>query len=301
MPKEIAAPAIVTYLVKDFNTDVNNYRTDMAAKDYASARILRDSVVARALSSIEYGYGKFEGQLITDRAAFQTGADIAALGVTAATTVVPVGDIKDILAATLSAMQGTRLSIDKNFYEQKTSESLISQMRADRKDIEATILNSLATQNVIPVVDPATNKTIPAYGLDDAWRDLLRYYYAGTVPSALVSLTATTGEKAAESEQHLKDVRNSINPATHEQAQQALDIGHGFIKLRNALLGANKQQADLAAQKARNILSAIGKPQSDAATPQELVSALTAAMAEADDDHSKLPALQAAFQQQSIQ
>lgn len=301
LPKALAAPAIVSYPIEDFNSDVARYRQAISGKDYATARTLRDAIVGRAFSSIEYGYSRFEGQIIERRASFETSADVTSLGVTAAATVIGAGDIKDILVASLSGIQGVRLSIDKNFFEQKTSETIVSQMRTDRATLEARILTNLATEDVIATVDPATKRMIPAYGLDDAWRDIVRYYYAGTVPSALISLNTATGKSAQDAEQNLQSTLSAINPATPAQAKQALNIGHAYFKLRDTALGSDSKAAQNAQSKIRSILIAVGSSPNDGASAQQLVDALKAAMSDAEDHPEKLPALASAIAAQDIQ
>jgi len=301
MPKALSAPAIVTYSVGDFNQDVAAYRKQITQKEYAGARDTRDTIVARAIASIEFNYSSFEGKLIKNRAAFETSSDVVQLGVIAATAVSPAGDVKDILTASLSGLQGTRLSIDKNFFEEKTSESLISQMRTDRKLIQARILSNLAARDVVGSVDAKTKERTPAYTLDDAWTDLVQFYYAGTVPSALISLAATTGSSAQNAAKKLDNTIEELRPATHAQAVQARSISRRYFKLRDAALGKDDAQAADAIKKIRSVLAAIGSAQPHNSTPSQLISALDSAMDAADLDHDKIPALDKAMSDAGVE
>ena len=64
-------------------------------------------------------------------------------------------------------MQGMRTSLDKNFFQEKTTESIISQMRASRKTKQALLITNLGKRNVA------------SYPLEQAWIDLVGFYYAG--------------------------------------------------------------------------------------------------------------------------
>ena len=281
-PPKIHAPAMTSYPASDYRGDVNSYRIAISAKDYTQARILRDQIVYRTLADIESTYGRFEVRLTTSRATESVLADTAQLGITAATTVVGASDVKDILAASLSGLQGTQLSIDKNFFREKTTESLISQMRADRKNLEAQIVSRLANQDVIPTTDPTTKANIAAYSLDAAWIDVTQYYYAGTVPSALVSIATATGKNASEAATTLSKAVHALTPATGAQAKQGIDVSRAFEKLSGEALSDNTTVSAPAIKSLQNILKAIGITPATSGKAQELIDQLTQARAAAD-------------------
>lgn len=275
------APTVAAYAASDYKADVARYRSAISEKDYTQARALRDQIVYRTLADIESQYGHFEQQLTVNRASENLLADTAQLGLTAATTVVSAGDIKDILAASLSGLQGTQLSIDKNFFREKTTESLISQMRADRKNLQAQIISRLATQDVIPTTDAATKANVPAYALEAAWIDVTQYYYAGTVPSALVSIASNTGDAATKAQANLTTTIQSLKPATAAQAQASQNISKKLNALYNAALHPNTKAGADAITSLRGILTAIGRPAADGAPLDTLMQAITQARADA--------------------
>jgi hypothetical protein len=279
---KILAPAITSYPASDYRGDVNAYRIAINAKDYTQARVLRDQIVYRTLADIESAYGRFEVQLTTSRATENVLADTAQLGITAATTVVSASDVKDILAASLSGLQGTQLSVDKNFFREKTTESLISQMRADRKNLEAQIVSRLAAQDVIPTTDPTTKASVAAYSLDAAWIDVTQYYYAGTVPSALVSIATATGNNATKAATNLSNTVQALTPATAAQAKQGIDVSRAFEKLSGDALSDNTAVSAPAIKSLQNILKAIGITPAASGKAQELIDQLTQARAAAD-------------------
>jgi hypothetical protein len=290
-PPKILAPALTSYPASDYRGDVNSYRIAISAKDYTQARILRDQIVYRTLADIESTYGRFEVRLTTSRATESVLADTAQLGITAATTVVGASDVKDILAASLSGLQGTQLSIDKNFFREKTTESLISQMRADRKNLEAQIVSRLANQDVIPTTDPTTKANIAAYSLDAAWIDVTQYYYAGTVPSALVSIATATGNNAAAAAANLSSTVQSLTPTTAAQAQQSVNIRSVYQKLLTAANSTDSAVSGPAIASVRTLLTAISATPDASATAAQLLDQLKQAIIATTTDDAKLKAL----------
>ncbi|MGA3130340.1 MAG: hypothetical protein ABSD59_06040 [Terracidiphilus sp.] len=288
---KILAPAITSYPASVYSSDVNDYRAAIKAKDYTQARVLRDQIVYRTLADIESTYGRFEVQLTTSRATENVLADTAQLGITAATTVVGASDVKDILAASLSGLQGTQLSIDKNFFREKTTESLISQMRADRKNLEAQIISRLAGQDVIPTTDPTTKANIAAYSLDAAWIDVTQYYYAGTVPSALVSIATSTGDNATKAATKLTKTVRSLTPTTAAQAQQSVNIRTAYQKLSKAASSTDPTVSGPAIASLRALLTACGTTPDASDTAAQLLTQLQQVMDAAVTDDATLETL----------
>ncbi len=297
---KILSPAMTSYPASEYKKDVDDYRAAIKRPDYVAARALRDQIVYRTLADIESAYGRFEVRLTTDRARESVLADTAELGLSAASTVVAASDVKDILTASLSGLQGTQLSFDKNFFREKTTESLISQMRADRKNLEAQIISRLATQDVIPTTDKATNAAIAAYSLDAAWIDVTQYYYAGTIPSALVSIATTTGNNATNAANTLTKTVLSLKPATAAQAKSAQEITKKLNSLYNTAKGTDTQAAANAITSLRGILTAIDRPAADGASLETLMEAISQARQDAsvtnpNQDATLAAKLEAAF------
>lgn len=298
MPKTLSLAAPINYDPKDFEADVNSYKAavrsglleppkaDAVRPGSPDARTLRNQIVYRVLAQIDAAYLRFETQLATTRAGAQTGADAANLGITAAATVVGASSVKDILSATSVALQGTRLSFDKNFFEEKTTESLISQMRATRKNLNAQMLDSLAKRDVT------------SYPLESAWSDLVTYFYAGTIPSALVDIASKTGTEATTADKNLKDkvAELTLAAATPAEAKQAIDVRTEFGTLSNAVASKDPASVEKARTTLSDILTALGTPAAASATPEDLLDAVKNAMIAATTDAEKKKKLLAAFQ-----
>lgn len=290
MPKALTAPATGSYSKTQFNKDVDEYRraamgvTADASKgisaippDLPRALTLRNQIAYRVMADIESSYAGFEMKLTSSRAAQNTLSDTTVQGLTVATGLVGAGDVKDILAATSSAFQGSWHSYDKNFFREKTTESIISQMRASRKTKQAELIKSL------------NRRDLQNYPWDAVWIDLVDFYYAGTVPSALVDISSGTGAKANDADKILKDTVKGLTLRTPGQAIDAMKVRSAFDKLTAAT--ADPAKSVSAIESLKRILTAIGHPPSDKASAEELLILLKAAMIEAKTDDDKFAAL----------
>jgi hypothetical protein len=277
MPAALTAPNMVVYSADDLKTDVEAYRAALNLPDLGKARGLRDRIVYRIMAQIDLGYGRFENSVMTARAGYMTGVDATQLGISAASAVIGATEIKDILNATTLARQGTRLSVYKNFFEQKTSEALISQMRATRKTKATEMLKSMNDRDVLQ------------YPLESAWTDLSAYYYAGTIPSALVDIAGKAGSDAVVAEVKLQTqvLRMSV------QAGMAVDVRTEYEVLRRQFASTDRKMVANGVETLKAILGGAQVKFDDAAKPEALLGALKQAMADADADDSgaKLKAL----------
>jgi hypothetical protein len=282
LPKVMGAPSISSYSQADFKSDIALYRAAVAVPDLPKAQTLRNQIAYHVMADIESSYSKFEMRLTTNRAAQVTLSDATVLGMTAATGLVGATDVKDILAATSSAFQGSWQSYDKNFFREKTTESLVSQMRATRKTLQAQLITSLGTRDV------------SSYPWDAVWIDLIDFYYAGTVPSALVEIASGTGTKADAATTTLKNAVAAMTPATPVQAKQSISNRTAYEKLKSAANGADAAKSASAIQSLRQILTAAGyAPKADDGA-KELLDIFHKAIDDATIDNDKLVKLSAA-------
>jgi len=282
MPKEIQVPSNSLYPVNQFNDDVSHYRDDVKAgtrDSLAAALLLRNQMAYRVMADIESNYGSFEMKLSSGRAIQATLADATSLGLTAATTVVGASDVKDILAATGTAFQGAWTSYDKNFFQQKTTEAIIAQMRAARKTKQAQLIASLATRDVT------------SYPWEATWIDLVDFFYAGTVPSAMVEIASNAGAQADKATEKLNNTVAALVPRTPTQALQAVDIRSAYTKLAAAIAGKDAAQVNDAVATLHKILTAAGYSPADDEGGDALLADLRKAMAEARTDNDKLAKL----------
>jgi len=282
MSLPLASMAPINYSPSALDADVSSYRASIAKSDLDTAKTQRNQIVFRIIAQIDAAYGGFELSLSTRRAGVQTSGDAAQLGLSAAATLVGASEVKDILSASSTAFQGTRLSFDKNFYEQKTTEALISQMRASRKSLQAQILRSLSSRDV------------NSYPLEAAWGDVVSYYYAGTIPSALVDIASKAGNDAVKADQNLKDAVKELTPATPEKARQAVTIRSEYENLKTAISSGNAASVEAARKTLVKILTAAKIPFESSDSPLGLLEVFKQAIIATGDDDAKLQTLEAA-------
>ncbi len=272
MPKEMAAPSITNYSKAQFSKEVDEYHKAVmgvpadAAKgtaaippDLSRALTLRNQIAYHVMADIESSYGRFEMRLTADRAVQATLSDATVLGLTAATGVVGAGDVKDILAATSSAFQGSWQSYDKNFFREKTTESIVSQMRTARKTLQAQLIMSLGTRDV------------SSYPWEAVWIDLVDFYYAGTVPSALVGIASSTGASAEVATTKLSNAVDSLTPCAPAQAKQFVYIRSVYAKLEAAVQGQDSAKSASAVHSLQAILNAAGIVPNKSGLPADLL------------------------------
>jgi hypothetical protein len=140
--------------------------------DLERARYFRNKIAYNFMGDIDYVYGKYTGGLFTAKAIEGLAADFESLGLTAASAISLATRTKTILAALATGVAGVNLSADKNFFGQQTFQALTIAMQARRDQTRATI-----TQNL--------QLSVTDYPLAAVRRDLISYFYAGTLPGAL--------------------------------------------------------------------------------------------------------------------
>ena len=284
MPKVLATAAPIEYSTSAFDADIASYHSAVTAGNLDAAKTIRNQIVFRVMAQIDTAYDKFESELDTHRAGYQTSTDAAQLGLTTAATLVGASAVKDILSSTATALQGATLSFDKNFFEQKTTASLVSQMRASRKTLQAQMLLNLSMRDV------------QSYPLEAAWTDVVNYYYAGTIPSALVDISSKTGNDALQADQNLKAVVKALTPSTPVQAHMAISIRSEYQRLSQQIASGDPTQVSSAADALQKIFTAAQISCDAKASPAELLDLFKKAMSDAADDDAKLDKLNTAVQ-----
>jgi hypothetical protein len=222
-----------------------DYRTHINGGQFAQAKIDRNRFVFTIMGQIEASYGDFEHSFLHKRATVETVTDAALLGVTAATSVVGEAGIKDMLSAAAVAGSGTRLSAEKNFFNEEGTIALLTQMRASRSTIEAQIIKRC--------VDEVT-----AYSLEEAWKDLNKYVNAGSVESAMIQLAANAGSQNVAAQQKVDEAITLASPATVQQVVNSKKQATIALALINAIQGKNGAAPDPAVvKKAADAITAI--------------------------------------------
>lgn len=270
-PKSLGVIAS-TYNAQQKEEDTKLYNERVIDGDIQGARIIRDIIVQNIRREIEIVYQEFESGLFSKKAAFEVETDIFELLLSTATTVTGAPQARTNLSALLTGTKGTRLSVDKNVFGEKTYSALVSQMRASRSKISALIFDKLV-------------KDVVNYPLAEAEVDLVRLFNAGTIHDALVQLSTQAGA-SAETEARKEEINASIKlaDATQEQVVQIKSIRGRFNSLRN--------NNDIST--AKNILKALEPTARNNLTDTEVWEKLNAEIRKASNP-AQLPLLIKAF------
>lgn len=229
VPKTISTPV---YDAK--NVDLYNKETVPATK-----KALRDQLVYGLMADIEYLYRDYASNLFINNARFSVAADFFELGLSTAATLGNGARTKSILSALGTGVAGEHISIDKNYFRQRTIESIINAMEARRSAVEKRIIQQL-------------QKGVDVYPYESALKDLREYFFAGTLEGGLTEIQQQT---AAAAKTNLKRVE-----VTKENLVAATQL--------NRELGTAASTKNYA--KLIKFLQTMGKPVDDKTPPEKL-------------------------------
>ena len=167
------------------NTYYLTVYNDAAAADKEK---VRNAILSDLMSMIDYNYHEYENNLRTDNDVKNMIADIVTLGLTASATAVGGAETKTILSAIATGVVGVNTSIDKNVFQSNTIQAIELEMRALRAAKEADLYHGMAS----------TDKQYP---LQSGIRDIIAYYYAGSLTDALMGLAQQTATHAQTNQQ----------------------------------------------------------------------------------------------------
>lgn len=151
------------------------------SKRLEKAKLLRNDIVFNLLGDIDKVYGEYVIRLNSGKGTEAFAADSLTLGLSSAATVATHAATKTLLSAIGTGITGAGQSFDKNFFAQQTFAVIATAMQTRRDKVRGVIAANLRDQDVI------------AYPLSAARRDLVQYYYAGTLSGGLQELQEEAG------------------------------------------------------------------------------------------------------------
>jgi len=232
---DVLAKRVALYELNRFDVDAAAYDQAISANQPEVARRQRNRIVNRLKANIDANYHEFENQLFTGRATTNVLSDITELGATAAINITNGERAKNIIAVLLTGFKGGRKSVDENFFKERTTAVIISQMQASRAHIEAELLKNLREQDA------------NEYSLDAALGDLITYFYAGTLQKGLQDLAQQAGQNALSEKKNADVQREKLRAGTPEGVVRAQSIRDRFNEL---FKDANTAPIDLTKQAA---------------------------------------------------
>ena len=158
---------------------------------------VRNAILSDLMAVIDFNYHEFEVQLHSEKVVKNTTADIVTLGLTAAATAVGGNEAKTILSAIATGVVGVNTALDKNIFQNNTVEALELEMRSLRALKEQDLINGMA--------DTDTH-----YPLQSGIRDVIAYYYAGSLTDAMLGLVEKTGADAQVNRANVTEARKTL-------------------------------------------------------------------------------------------
>jgi hypothetical protein len=178
----------LTDLIKKYHEKVEG---NSSAEERTRAR---NKVIDGFLVLTDLHYASFVKGFSARRKDFDTTADVAVLGLSGAGAVLDPSSTTRILAAISGGITGTKATVEKNYFYEKTIPVLIASMNARREETLTAILNGRKSNDDV-------------YPLARAWADLSRYYFAGTFDGALQTIQTDSGKRQAEAERVNSPIR----------------------------------------------------------------------------------------------
>jgi hypothetical protein len=216
--------------LKQFPDTATDFKLDLQTKDPAYSAALddmsksgadsvaiRNRMIDERLRVIDVRFGEFQRALVRENVTANFGVGV---------TQVVVGGVgalvhetaSQILSAASGALAGAQQAYSKAALFEQTMSALLAQMIAARKSV------------LINIVD-GRSKGIAEYPLSTAARDLEAYYFAGSLPGAIVATSADATVKNDDAEAKLKALRSNAFSRNESMARiQAFIAPSGDLK-----------------------------------------------------------------------
>lgn len=161
-------------------------------KDEAGQVRVRNQFVETRIAIVDHEYLKFRQSLYQGRVSTDLATDIGLLTLNAAGAAVSSAAAKTTYAALSAALVGSKTSIDKNVYFERTVSALLSQMDTLRNNKKIVLFEGLT-------------QPIAKFPLSHAKAETDEYYLAGTIARAIQGVNAEAAVTAARSEVQLRE------------------------------------------------------------------------------------------------
>ncbi|TAL08570.1 MAG: hypothetical protein EPO02_12525 [Nitrospirae bacterium] len=162
--------------------------------DKTNKKLLRNRIAYKLFPLVDEYHANFKLHLYTGRALTDSIFDFLLLGVNAAGSVVGGEAVKGILHAAGTGLSGGKLSMSQNWYQEKTTSAIVSQMDALRYAKKLNMATKLSQVND------------DDYPLDVVLQDMLDYFNSGSLVTALTSLADEAAAKSVASKKTLDNL-----------------------------------------------------------------------------------------------
>jgi len=208
------------------SVNVANYQ--QLASEYERERTIarRNRLIFMAVSQIDLHFRSNERKVRHRNRLFQTVLDILEVGAATAISITNGERAKSIIADGLGFIQGSRESINEN-YRMLDRQILVNKMVEKRARVLATIYDRVGKSDV-------------EYPFERAFIDLLDYFEAGRLDSALTELAKDSGSSAVKAETDLDkakkaaDITLASSAKTRELAKENEEIVQAIVESEDA-------------------------------------------------------------------
>ncbi len=156
---------------------------------------IRRAMMERRMAVIDAYFKEFQAGLVKENVRSEFGIALLSVGVGAAGALVPE-TASQILSAVSGGLAGAQAAYGKAALYEKTMSALLAQMQAGRKAVAAQIFQSW-------------NLDLDQYPMWMARTDLDAYYFAGSLPGAILGTAADAKVKETQADDQIKLVRSA--------------------------------------------------------------------------------------------
>ncbi len=178
-------------------------------------KLARNRFIEIRAGLIDHKYAVFKQEVYQQRVGGNVGVDVATLGLNGIGAAVSATGAKTALHAVSAGLIGSKASIDKNAYFDRTLPALLSQMDAARATVRLRLMNGMLVDTV-------------RYSLMQAAADLEGYFQAGTFAGAIEGITT---QAAVEQQTAVKKLERGL-PSEAEVTRRLSAMG---FEVRNAI------------------------------------------------------------------
>lgn len=215
-------------------------------------RSARDAYIVNRITLIDIAFLEYLRSLSTTKRGLDSASEGATLGLSVLGTVMDGVRAKENLAAAVAAITGLKSNVDKNYFDNRGVEAMVSMMIARRKEVLVRMVQSMARGS-------------DGYTLVQARHDVNEYYLAGTLDGAfaLVQADASRRDENATVQLVARNIVEDMSPATiDDKTTMSLSLGTAKATpeaVRKALLAAGlaPEQMPASDELARKTLQAM--------------------------------------------
>jgi hypothetical protein len=164
--------------------------------DAAKAKAIRNRLIEIRMAVIDANFKEFQAGLVKENVRVDFGVALLGVGVGAAGSLV-AETASQILSAVSGGLAGAQAAYGKSVLYDKAMSALVAQMQASRKAIAAEIFQRWS-------------EDIERYPMWMARTDLEAYYFAGSLPGAILSTAADAKVKDLQAEDKLAKFRRNV-------------------------------------------------------------------------------------------